>query len=319
MNKPKNSPKKSFKILLTGGGTAGHVLPHQPVVEALQKQIKHLSILYVGSKMGLEQKMVQNWGWPHKTIPVGKWRRYADWHNITDIFKVGAGILKSLWIIGQFRPQVIFSKGGYVSLPVMVAGWLFRVPLVIHDSDALPGMTTRLLARFAQRICLGYGEAASSFPAQKTVVTGIPIRASLFTGSRQKGLKLAGFDAKKPLVLVMGGSLGAKRINEAVWGALPELLNVCQVVHITGKGKTAQFSEFRDKNAAPKKRKGYRSFEYVEAELPDLYAAASLIVTRAGANSLAGRWGRKPAMGISLKMLKFSRKEVDVWWCRTRN
>lgn len=246
----------------------------------LKKQGELLELLYVGSHDGPERELVEKWGWNYVAIPVGKWRRYWDWKNVTDPFKVAAGVMKSLWIVKRFRPDVIFSKGGFVSVPVIVAGWLCRVPIVIHDSDAIPGLTTRLAARFARTICLGYAEAAKRFPAHvqhKIVVTGIPVRAEILKGDREKGLALTGFNSSKPVVLVMGGSLGAVRLNQAVEGALPELLKTVQVIHLTGKGKRLK----------KKPLKGYKPFDYVHDELGHLYALSDLIVSRAGANALA--------------------------------
>ncbi|MDP2624672.1 MAG: UDP-N-acetylglucosamine--N-acetylmuramyl-(pentapeptide) pyrophosphoryl-undecaprenol N-acetylglucosamine transferase, partial [Candidatus Peregrinibacteria bacterium] len=297
-----------MRILLSGGGTAGHVLPHTAVVKQLEKQDPSLEVLYVGSQNGPERKIVHDWGWHYTSIPVGKWRRYWDWRNLVDPFKVLFGILKSEWIIVQFRPDVIFSKGGFVSVPLILAGWLLRIPIVIHDSDAMPGLTTRIAARFAKTICLGYEEAKARLPKsshKKVVVSGTPVREEMLRGNVERGRKLAGFKGGKPVVLVMGGSLGAKTVNEAIWEVLPGLLKVAQVIHLTGRGKALETAEnginktskgdlkgssrgglknylSRDLEGA----KGYKMLEYVGKELADLYAMADLVVSRAGGNSL---------------------------------
>ena len=255
------------------------MLPHIAVLDALHKRGEHVEVLYVGSKKGPEQSYAREWGIPYKSIPVGKWRRYFDWKNLTDPLKVGAGVIKSLWIIQRFKPDVIFSKGGFVSVPVLLAGHVLRVPIIIHDSDAVPGLTTRLTARWATKICLGYEAAAVYLPQKvqsKIVVTGIPIRKELLKANAATGRKLAHFNAKKPIVLIMGGSLGAAIINEAVQKALPKLTKLAQIVHITGRGKSSL-----------RARGNYQLYDYMGDELVGFYAMADVVVTRAGANSLA--------------------------------
>lgn len=256
-------------------------MPHIAVVKALQKKHPHLQLLYIGSKNGPEREKTKEWGWDYVAIPVGKWRRYWNWRNMTDMVKVTLGVLKSLWIIWRFRPDVLFSKGGYASVPVIMAAWMLRVPIVIHDSDAKPGLTTRLTARFTHKICLGFKEAQHYFPKEKIVYTGIPLRPELWKADAQRGLKKTKFNRKKPILLVVGGSLGSRGINEAVWDVLPQLLEQSQIVHILGKGKA------KHPSTSIPKMPGYRWFENVGLELLDFYAMSDLIVTRAGANTLA--------------------------------
>ena len=268
-----------MRLLLSGGGTAGHVLPHIAVLDALRKRGEQVEVLYVGSRNGPEQSYAREWGIPYKSIPVGKWRRYFDWKNLTDPLKVGAGVIKSLWIIQRFKPDVIFSKGGFVSVPILLAGHWLRVPIIIHDSDAVPGLTTRLTARWATKICLGYEAAAVYLPQKvqsKIVVTGIPIRKELLKANAATGRKLAHFNAKKPIVLIMGGSLGAASINRAVQASLPKLTRLAQILHVAGTGK-----------ATLRASSSYRPYEYVGSELVHFYAMADVVVMRAGANSLA--------------------------------
>jgi len=246
---------------------------------ALSKK-ERLEVLYVGSRKGPERSYAQEWGLDYASIPVGKWRRYRDWRNLTDLVKVGLGVLKSLWVVARFRPEVIFSKGGYVSVPVLLAGWVLRVPIVIHDSDGIPGLTTRIAARLATVICLGEASAAARLPASaqsKVVVTGTPVRPEILKGSVKRGRELTGFEAGKPVVLVMGGSLGAARLNRAVQFALKKWGRMVNVVHLTGRGK---------KEAATRSSH-YLPLEFVGEELADLYKLADVVVSRAGANSLA--------------------------------
>jgi UDP-N-acetylglucosamine--N-acetylmuramyl-(pentapeptide) pyrophosphoryl-undecaprenol N-acetylglucosamine transferase len=239
--------------------------------------------LYIGSKNGPESAIAQNQGWNYRSIAVGKLRRYWSWQNFIDPFKVFWGTTQAWRQIGKFKPDVLFSKGGFVSVPVTLAAWIRRVPIVIHDSDAIPGLTTKLLTRFAFVTCLGYEEAAKKLSKKvqtRLVATGTPVRATVLKGSAAKGRSWAGFKNDKPMVLIMGGSLGAQAINQAVedgWGKLTVLVNV---IHLTGRGKLPSVPS-SDWPA------GYKAVEYVTEELPDLYAAADLIVSRAGANSLA--------------------------------
>lgn len=271
-------------------------MPHIAVVEAIRGQNPETKFLYVGSKSGPEKKYAQKYKIPFKTIPTGKLRRYFSLKNAIDAVKIPLGILKSIFIIIGFRPDVIFSKGGYPAVPVIIAGWLLRTPIIAHDSDAKPGLTTKIAARFAKKILLGYPEAEKFFDKKKTFITGIPIRKEIFKGGKKEGLDLTGFTATKPTILVMGGSLGSENINQAIAESLPEIVKFTQVIHVTGRGK--------QKNI-PTKTKGhlgqYKVFEYVDEELPHLYAISDLVVGRAGANSLAEIQAlKKPSILIPL-------------------
>ncbi len=249
------------------------------MLENLRKQTESLELLYVGAHNGPEYTYAQEWGVPFESIPVGKWRRYWCWKNLTDPIKVAFGTLKSLWIVRRFKPDVVFSKGGFASVPVLLAARIFRVPIVIHDSDAVPGLTTRLTAGWAATICLGSASAQNYLPEKvhpKIMVTGIPIRLELARADAAKGRAITKFTAKKPIILIMGGSLGAANLNQAVKSALPQLSKTAQILHITGRGKSIS-----------KSTSNYRPYDYVGQELTHFYAMADLVVSRAGANSLA--------------------------------
>lgn len=224
-----------------------------------------------------------------KGIVCGKLRRYFSWQNLVDIFKIPVGVVQSLFIIAQFRPNVIFCKGGYVSFPVAVAGWMLRVPVVLHEADVIPGLANRLSARFAKAICVAFEESKKYFHHKKVVVTGNPVRTELQFASREKGLKFLDFMPSKPIVLFMGGSLGAGFLNDLVWKNLDRLLPLYQVAHICGAGKTKTPEEFAA--MLPDKHRNlignYRDFSFLDHELKDLYAAADVVVSRAGAMSLA--------------------------------
>jgi UDP-N-acetylglucosamine--N-acetylmuramyl-(pentapeptide) pyrophosphoryl-undecaprenol N-acetylglucosamine transferase len=278
------------RIVLTGGGTAGHVTPNLALIPRFQKN--GWEVHYIGSRDGIERELVADFpGAVYYGISSGRLRRYASLRNLSDPLRVAAGTLQALSIVRRLRPRVIFSKGGFVSVPVVAAGWIARVPVVIHESDLTPGLANRLAVPMARKLCATFPETAAAAGA-KGVHTGPPIRPELLRGDRERGLALCGFDGVRPVLLVMGGSLGARAVNEAVDGALPRLTRHFDVVHIRGKGNLNP-----DTVSAPR----YRSYEYVSGELPDLMACADLVLSRAGANAI---WEfaalRKPMLLIPL-------------------
>ncbi len=251
----------------------------------------------MGSKNSPEQSYAKQWGIPFKSVPTGKFRRYLSLANAKDAVKIPLGVFKAVMIIAIFRPDVVFSKGGFASVPVLMAARMLRKPIVIHDSDAKPGLTTKISQKFAKRILLGYSEAAEKFPKEKVTITGIPIREEVYKGGIKEGLNLTGFTATKPVILIMGGSLGAAHINEAIKKSLPKILKFAQVIHITGKGKKIKHTPGEAKGHIGK----YKPFEYVDSELPHLYAISDLIIGRAGANSIAEIQAlKKPSVLIPL-------------------
>ncbi|WP_332238347.1 undecaprenyldiphospho-muramoylpentapeptide beta-N-acetylglucosaminyltransferase [Sporolactobacillus sp. KGMB 08714] len=262
------------KIVFTGGGSAGHVTPNLALIDKLKDDWE---IAYIGSKNGIEKTLVQNHGIDYYAISSGKLRRYFDMKNFKDPFKVLAGVMQSFFILRKIKPAVIFSKGGFVSVPVVIGAWLNRIPVYIHESDITPGLANRIAVNFATKLFVTFEEAAANFPKEKVVYSGAPIRDVLLQGNKQKGLQFLGFRDDKPVLLVMGGSLGARKINEAIRAALPNLLKTYRIVHLCGKGNI---------DADLEKRSGYRQFEYVDQELPDILAASSLIVSRAGSNAI---------------------------------
>jgi len=266
-----------MRIVLTGGGTGGHVIPNVAVIEGLKKVQPGVEILYIGSIDGVERRLIEKLGVRYEGVPCGKLRRYFSWENFVDAFKVPVGVLKARKLIRDFEPEVIFSKGGYVSVPVVLASG--RVPLVIHESDVSPGMATRVAMKRAKKICLSFEESREHIAARyknKVVVTGAPVRSEILEGSAEAAHKLCGFDKHRPVLLVMGGSLGAAQINDFVRGSLDELLKRFQVVHLVGRGNL---------DIGLKKR-GYKQFEYLDEQMKDIYASCEMAVTRGGANSL---------------------------------
>lgn len=263
------------RIVMTGGGSSGHVTPNIALIPRLVEL--GYQIHYIGSKNGMEKPLIEKEGIPYHSISAGKLRRYLDLENFIDIFRVLDGVRQSVSILRKLKPSIVFSKGGFVSCPVVWAAWLCKIPVVIHESDMTPGLTNRLSMPFASKVCYTFPESGHHIPGNKGVPTGIPIRQALYKGKRERGLKRCGFSEGKPVIMVMGGSQGAESINSAVRNALPVLLREFQICHICGKGNVnPDFSRFH----------GYRQFEYSNEEQPDLYAAADLLVSRAGATSL---------------------------------
>ncbi|MEE3393040.1 MAG: undecaprenyldiphospho-muramoylpentapeptide beta-N-acetylglucosaminyltransferase [Lachnospiraceae bacterium] len=277
------------KIVLTGGGTAGHVTPNIALIPELKKQ--GYEIHYIGSKNGIEKKLITELGIPYYEISTGKLRRYFDVKNFTDPFRVIAGFSQAKKILKELNPSVIFSKGGFVSVPVVLAAKKLKIPAVIHESDMTPGLANKICIPSAARVCTNFPETVKLIPDNKAVLTGTPIRQELFTGSKINGLQFAGLTGNKPVIMVIGGSLGAQNVNNAVREALPELLKRFDVIHLCGKGKVDETV----------KEDGYVQFEFIKDELKDLFAAADVVISRAGANAICELLAlRKPALLIPL-------------------
>ena len=263
------------KIILTGGGTAGHVTPNIALLPSLKEA--GYEIAYIGSYDGIEKKLIEDFDIPYTGISTGKFRRYLDPKNLTDPFRVIKGYVEAKNYLKNHRPDVIFSKGGFVSVPVVRAAASLRIPCIIHESDMTPGLANKLCIPVAKKVCCNFPETLRLLPESKAVLTGSPIRAELSHGNKLAGLNMCGFSANKPVIMVTGGSLGASNVNKAVRETLPLLLKEFQVVHLCGKGKLDNMLL----NTA-----GYKQFEYVKSELKDLFAMADLVISRAGANAI---------------------------------
>ncbi|MCD7863073.1 MAG: undecaprenyldiphospho-muramoylpentapeptide beta-N-acetylglucosaminyltransferase [Lachnospiraceae bacterium] len=263
------------KIVLTGGGTAGHVTPNIALLPHLKEA--GYEVFYIGSYDGIEKKLIGDFGLPYYGISTGKLRRYFSWKNFSDPFRVLKGFSEAQKALKEIRPDVVFSKGGFVSVPVVRAAASLHIPCIIHECDMTPGLANKLCIPVAQKVCCNFPETVSMLPADKAVLTGTPIREELFQGDRAKGLSLCGFTDAKPVVMVIGGSLGAVHVNDLVRAALPELLKDFQVAHICGNGKVDESLQ-----GMP----GYTEFEYVKDDLKHLFAAADVVISRAGANAI---------------------------------
>ena len=249
-------------IVLTGGGTAGHVTPNIALIPRL-KELGY-TISYIGSYEGIEKKLIEELGIPYYGISSGKLRRYFDLKNFSDPFRVLKGFSQARKILKDLKPDVVFSKGGFVTVPVVIAAKRLKIPALIHESDMTPGLANKLCLSSASKICCNFPETVNNLPADKAVLTGTPIRQELLSGNADAGRKFCGFTADKP-------------VNDNVRKILPELLKDFQVVHLCGKGKTDE---------SLKGTTGYVQYEYIQDELPDLFAMADVVISRAGANAI---------------------------------
>ncbi len=263
------------RIVLTGGGTAGHVTPNLALAPPLKEA--GFEISYIGSENGMEKELVEAAGLPYYGIASGKLRRYFDLKNFTDPFRTVKGLGQAVGILKKLRPNVVFSKGGYVTVPVVHAAALLRIPVICHESDMTPGLANKLSLPAATKICCNFEETMEKLPAGKAVYTGTPVRQELFSGSREEALKFTGFKGDRPVLLIVGGSLGAAAVNEAVRRILPELTKSFDVVHLCGKGKLDPTLHTRE---------GYVQYEYIGPEMKDLFALSDIVVSRAGANAI---------------------------------
>ena len=263
------------RIVLTGGGTAGHVTPNIALIPRLREL--NYDICYIGSYDGIEKKLIEEFHIPYYGISSGKLRRYFDPKNFSDPFKVLKGIGEARRTLKELKPDIVFSKGGFVSVPVVLAAKRLHIPVIIHESDLTPGLANKICIPSAAKVCCNFPETLSHLPAGKAVLTGSPIRQELLRGNAIAALEFCHFTANKPVILVMGGSLGSAAINDTIRGVLPELLKNFQVIHLCGKGKL-------DPHLTDVQ--GYVQFEYIKDELRDLFALADIVISRAGANAI---------------------------------
>lgn len=273
------------RILLTGGGTGGHIMPLLAVAEKLPQD---LEILIIGSNL-------KNLDYKYKNILTGKWRRYFSFNNFIDIFKIPLGVLQAFWHIFWFMPDACFGKGGYASLASVFVCWLFRVPIVIHESDTIPGISNRFLAKFAKKVCISFEQAKKYFPAKKIVFTGNPVRSQIFS-SKQITNK------QRPVILVLGGSQGAKYINKLTTAILPGLLQKVKIIHQVGPGNKSKIN-----------LPGYEQYEFIK-NMGDIYNLADIVISRAGANTLAEISAlKKPSILIPLPGSSFEHQRENAY------
>lgn len=278
------------RIVLTGGGTAGHVTPNLALLPRLKEE--GYDVHYIGSYDGIERKLLEEFDVPYYGISSGKLRRYFDPKNFSDPFKVIKGCMQASSLLKKIKPDVVFSKGGFVAVPVVLAAKRRGIPSIIHESDMTPGLANKICIPCATKVCANFPETLKALPADKAVLTGSPIRTELFSGNHMAGLNFCSFSPDKPVLLIIGGSLGSAAVNEAVRSVLPLLLKRFQIIHLCGKDKLAPELEGT---------KGYVQFEYIKKELADLMAASDIVISRAGANAICELLAlRKPTVLIPL-------------------
>lgn len=278
------------RIVFTGGGTAGHVTPNIALFPILKQ--KGYDIHYIGSYEGIEKRLIEDYDIPYYGISTGKLRRYFDPKNFSDPFRVIKGFTEAKKILKTLKPDVVFSKGGFVSVPVVRAAASLKIPCIIHESDMTPGLANKLCIPVASKICCNFPETLNNLPANKAVLTGSPIREELTKGNKYKALEMCKFTESRPVIMVIGGSLGAAGVNSLVRDALPKLLEDFQIVHVCGKEKIDNLLL---------NKPGYKQFEYVKEDLKDLFAMADVVISRAGANAICELVAlRKPNLLIPL-------------------
>lgn len=288
-----------MRIIVSGGGTAGHVTPTLAVIEALEEKVEDLELMYIGSKEGIESVIIPKVGICFESISTGKIRRYHSnlllnildpttiFKNIRDIFRLGLGIFEASKKLKRFSPEAIFLKGGYVSVPVGIAAKLLKIPFVLHESDIVPGLANKILSKYASKVCISFPEEylKEYFSKEKMVYTGNPIRNEVLKGDRTRGLEKFKLKEKVPVILVIGGSQGALKINKLIEGCLEDFLHKYQLIHITGE-YSYDWIDFRAKNLAKDLKENYRYFDFLSSDLKDAYAVSDIIITRAGCNVL---------------------------------
>lgn len=262
-------------IICTGGGTAGHVTANLALFPYLRKE--GYKIHYIGSKDGIEKSLIEKEGdIPYHAISTGKLRRYASLENFKDPFRIIHGLGQAVKLMKEIKPQIVFSKGGFVSVPVVYAAKLCGIPVVAHESDLSPGLANKLCAPFCKAVCTTFPEAAKQI--KHGVYTGTPLRDTLTQGSVSSALRRFGFSGEKPVLMMTGGSLGAQAINQTLREALPNLLPRFDVLHLCGKGNLDPLLS---------NTKGYRQEEYLSDGMADAFALSTIVLSRAGSNSLA--------------------------------
>ena len=276
-----------MRIVLTGGGTGGHLFPLVAVAKKIKEKRFDTEFLFVGPNGKMENELMGQAGIPVRNISAGKIRRYFSFMNFVDFFKVIIGVIQSLWILLKYMPDVIFSKGGYASFPVVFVGWLYCIPILIHDSDATPGLANSILGKFADRVAVSYPEAEREFPAEQVVLTGNPVREDIASGEAQKAREFFQLSPEKKTIFVWGGSQGAKLINDKIIDLLPELLRKYQIIHQTGENNFEEAKRRAGELGVKAGHEGYFPVAFIGDELKDILAVSDLIISRAGANSIS--------------------------------
>ena len=267
---------KIKKIILSGGGTAGSVTPLLAIVDEFKKEkLNNYEFLWIGTKKGLEKKMVQDVKIKFIKINSGKLRRYFSFHNFSDIFLIIFGFFQSLIILIKYKPNLMISAGGFVSVPVAFASWILRVPILIHQQDARPGLSNKIMSFFAKKITVTFKKSLNDY-SRKAIWIGNPIRSNIekLKIDKKTTIQKIKLNNKKPIILVIGGGTGSLFINNLIIKNLEKLTKFCQIIHITGKNKSINFNI---------NKINYKVFEFLDLmKLADVYSIADIVISRCG-------------------------------------
>jgi len=278
-----------MRILFTGGGTGGHIYPIVTMKKTLEKLGQEIKFMYIGPN-GFAKDALEKIGVKCKFILAGKLRRYVSPLTFIDLFKIPLGFIQSLWHVFWFMPDVIFGKGGYGSVPVVLAGWFYKIPIIIHESDSIPGLANRILGRFSKKIIISFEEAKKYFPLKKIILLGIPVREEFIQGNKEEGKRLFEISSTKPVILAMGGSQGAEKINDIVLNVLPRLLEKCEIIHLCGEKNFKRIEAASQEELAKfnsQKTKIYHLYSFLDIhKLNHAYAVSDIIISRGGATSI---------------------------------
>lgn len=276
-------------VVFTGGGTGGHILPGIAVAEVLNSTTDY-KIVWIGSSKGVDRDIVLSSGLDFLGIPAGKLRRYFSFQNLVDVFKVLGGFIKSFFILLKLKPKFLFSKGGFVSVPPCAAAKILKIPIITHECDFSPGLATKLNSKFAKAILVSYQKTADFFPhplRRKIIYTGNPVRLSFYNADAEKGRIFLEVKNNKPILLILGGSLGAKQINDLVSDSIDFLIENFIVVHQAGAKNMEQTEQIQERlKKIPSMVEDYKPYSFIKEEMPEVLSAASLVLSRAGANTL---------------------------------
>ncbi|OGI17642.1 MAG: undecaprenyldiphospho-muramoylpentapeptide beta-N-acetylglucosaminyltransferase [Candidatus Moranbacteria bacterium RIFCSPHIGHO2_02_FULL_40_12b] len=305
-----------MRIVLTGGGTGGHIYPLVAVARRIKEKIgEGAEFLFVGPDGKFEKEAMAKENIPSKIITAGKVRRYFALANFFDPFKTFFGFLQSLWILLWYMPDGVFSKGGYASVPVVIAAWFYRIPVLIHESDAIPGSANRVLDSFAKRIAYSYPTVQRYFPTSKLLLTGNPVREDLLGGSTEEAGKKYNLFESKPVILVLGGSQGSKTINETIVKLIPQLIHKYQIIHQTGEDNYEEVVHKAGTLGFKAGREGYFPIAFMDSNgLRDALAVANLVISRAGANAISeiAAYG-KPSILIPLSSAANNHQQMNAF------
>ena len=297
------APSPARRMVLTGGGSGGHTMTQVPIITELRRRHPDMDLMYIGSRRGVEREMAERRHVPYIIISTGKLRRYFSLKNVTDIFRIIGGVVKSLIALRLFSPRLVFSTGGFVSVPVCIAARLLRIPVVVHEQTMTVGLANRLASRFAVLVLLAHRQTTQHFPHTQTKVTGQPIRQSVRQGSRSSLKRRFGIRNRLPIIYVTGGAQGARIINETLREILPALRNGANIIHQFGRGDINTGIESFQTLARKRGRGRYIVREFYHEEMGDIYNGADLLIGRSGAGTVADvSAAGLPAIYIPLKI-----------------